>query len=55
MISPLPCATQILATGYGTEEEPRHEHEGVLNEDCRGSQGVVVTWTALTGRVVRCG
>ena len=54
MISPLPCATQISATGNGTEE-PRQEHEGVLNKDCRGSQGVAVTWTALTGTVVQCG
>ena len=28
---------------------------GRTHEDCRGSQGVAVTWTALTGRVVRCG
>ena len=40
--------------GKGTEK-PRQEHEGVLNEDYRASQGVAVTWTALTGRVVRCG
>ena len=48
------CATQTPTTGNGTEE-PRQEHECVLNEDCHGSQGVAVTWTALTGRVVRCG
>ena len=36
-------------------EKPRQEHESVLNEDSRASQGVAVTWTALTGRVVRCG
>ena len=47
------CHTD-LSNGNGTEEA-RHEHEGVLNEDCRGSQGVPVIWTALTGRVVRCG
>ena len=33
----------------------RQEHEGVLNKDCRGSQGVAVTLTALTGKAVRCG
>ena len=31
MISPLPCATPISATGNGTEE-PRQEHEGVLKQ-----------------------
>ena len=45
------CATQTPTTGNGTEE-PRQEHECVLNEDCHGSQGAAVTWTALT---VRCG
>ena len=44
----------IPATGNGTEE-PRQEHECVLNEDCHGSQGAAVTWTALTGRKVQCG
>ena len=47
------CHTD-LSEGNGTEK-PRQEHEGVLNEDYRASQGVAVTWTALTGRVVRCG
>ena len=36
MILPLPCATQIPATGNGTEE-PRQEHEGVLDKDCHGT------------------
>ena len=49
MISPLPCGTQISATGNGTEE-PRQEHEGVLNKDCRGSQGVAVTLDSPHGQ-----
>ena len=54
MISPSLCATQIPARGNSIEE-PRQEHEGGLNEDCHGTQGAAVTWTALTGRVVRRG
>ena len=47
--------SHVPSQQQGTAEKPRQEDDGVLDEDCRGSQDVAVTWTALTGIVVRCG
>ena len=51
-----PAATKVGAGASGAGAIlPSVNPSGEAREDGHGSQGVAVTWTALTGRVVRCG